>query len=210
MSEELGKEYPCFGEFKCPRCNKKWQSSRAWADYGQQCKYCSITVNSYNLQRLFLYICGKCNKKWKWGYVEQGLQCRECSSSTLVRPLDQRNYQDREFIRAHKLEELRDIDDENHIDPNKEHRQDLCEKCKRLGRPCRETAGQDCRSRNTHTHERNVSPSLFYQAHQSIIPSSAPHRVPSASSPPDDGAQAVLSIIFLLVVFCVLFYLFKA
>jgi hypothetical protein len=30
MSDELGKKYPCFGEFKCPHCNKKWQGSKSW------------------------------------------------------------------------------------------------------------------------------------------------------------------------------------
>jgi DNA-directed RNA polymerase subunit RPC12/RpoP len=143
MSEELGKKYPCFGEFKCPRCHKKWQSSKAWADYGQQCKSCSINVMASQLQKLFVYICSNCKEKWSSNYQAQGQKCKRCSSSKLVRPLDREKYQDRQFIKAHKLQEFDDVGDENHIDPNKEHRQDLCEKCQKLGRPCRQTAGQN-------------------------------------------------------------------
>ena len=157
MSEELGRKYPCFGEFKCPRCRKKWQSSKTWADFGQQCKFCSNVVNPSNLQRLFVYICSHCDTKWKWSYVAQGLQCIRCSSSTLVCPLDQEKYIDRQFIRAHKLKELDNTDEKNYINPNKEHRQDLCEKCIRLGRPCRETAGQELRSEYPPVHYRDTS-----------------------------------------------------
>lgn len=101
MSEKLGKKYPCFGEYKCPRCERQWQSARAWADYGQQCQNCAINVNAFNLERLFVYICSRCDARWKWAYIEQGMECRECSSLALIRPLDPKNYQDREYIRAH-------------------------------------------------------------------------------------------------------------
>jgi DNA-directed RNA polymerase subunit RPC12/RpoP len=170
MSEELGKKYPCFGEFICPRCHKNWQSSKAWADYGQQCKSCSTSVNASNLQRLFVYICGSCKTKWKWAYIAEGLRCNECSPSRLVRPLDNKNYLDREFIRAHRLELLNNVGDENHIDPNKEHRQDLCQKCEVLGRPCRETAGQEYAPKPNCTHGPKCSPS----ASRSISPTFSP------------------------------------
>ncbi len=170
MSDELGKKYPCFGEFKCPRCHKKWQSSKAWADYGQQCKHCASNVIPSNLQRLFVYICNNCKTKWKWVYVAEGLQCEKCKSSKLVRPLDQRNYQDREFIRAHRLEDLENRDNENYIDPTKEHRQDLCEKCLQLGRPCRETAGQEYKQRADWLPQSTTSSPASYQASSTFSP----------------------------------------
>ncbi len=145
MATELGKTYPCFGEFQCPRCRKKWQSSKAWADYGQECKSCSIKVMPSELQKLFVYICSYCQAKWNWAYKPRGLKCKRCSSSILVLPLDRENYQDRQYIKAHTLRELNHDDNENHINPNKEHREDLCEKCQKLGRPCHQTAGQDYR-----------------------------------------------------------------
>lgn len=178
MSDELGKKYPCFGEFECPRCYKKWQSSKAWADYGQQCKHCATNVIPSNLQRLFVYICGNCKTKWNWVYVTEGLQCDKCKSSTLVRPLDQRNYQDREFIRAHHLEDLDNVDDENYIDPTKEHQQDLCEKCLRLGRPCRETADQEYRQRTNWIPQSTTSSSTSYRAFLTV-----PELTDSSSTP---------------------------
>lgn len=30
----------CFGEFKCPRCNREWQSGYSWANTGQKCENC--------------------------------------------------------------------------------------------------------------------------------------------------------------------------
>ena len=30
----------CFGEFKCPRCNREWQSGNSWANTGQKCENC--------------------------------------------------------------------------------------------------------------------------------------------------------------------------
>lgn len=34
----------CFGEYKCPRCKRKWMSGNSWANMGQECKKCQITV----------------------------------------------------------------------------------------------------------------------------------------------------------------------
>ena len=157
MSDKLGKKYPCFGEFKCPRCNRKWQSSKAWADFGQRCKFCSNLVNPSYLQKLFVFICSRCNAQWKEIYVTEGLRCNHCSSSTIIGPLDQEDYTDREFIRAHKLKQLEKTNDDNYIDPNKEHRQDLCEKCIKLCRPCRETAGQALESKYPTIYHRDPS-----------------------------------------------------
>jgi DNA-directed RNA polymerase subunit RPC12/RpoP len=224
MSDELGKKYPCFGEFKCPCCNKKWQSSRAWADDGQECKHCATNVISSNLQRLFVYICHNCMVKWKWVYVAEGLQCDKCKSSTLVRPLDQRNSQDREFIRAHRLEDLDNIDDENYIDPAKEHRQDLC----------RETAGQEYRQRTNWIPQSTTSSSTSYRAFltvpESTTPSLASYQAPltvpqsttsssksyrsfstSSSSAKQSNSSSRMILILLGIVFLVLlFYRYTA
>ena len=143
MSAELGKKYPCFGDYQCPYCHKKWQSSKAWADYGQQCKSCSTNVRAAKLQKLYVYICLNCQARWNWVYEPQGLKCTKCSSLKLVRPLDRNNYQDRKYIKAHRLRECDGVDSDNHINPNKEHREDLCEKCQKLGRPCRLTVGRN-------------------------------------------------------------------
>ena len=31
----------CFGEFKCPKCKRKWQSGFSWPNMGQECKSCN-------------------------------------------------------------------------------------------------------------------------------------------------------------------------
>ncbi|XP_044272509.1 zinc finger CCHC domain-containing protein 24-like isoform X1 [Tribolium madens] len=34
----------CFGEFKCPKCKRKWMSGNSWANIGQDCIKCQINV----------------------------------------------------------------------------------------------------------------------------------------------------------------------
>lgn len=34
----------CFGEYRCPECNRGWMSANSWANTGQQCQNCSIVV----------------------------------------------------------------------------------------------------------------------------------------------------------------------
>lgn len=34
----------CFGEYKCPQCNRTWMSGNSWADKGQECQSCKINV----------------------------------------------------------------------------------------------------------------------------------------------------------------------
>nr|XP_027195749.1 uncharacterized protein LOC113790301 [Dermatophagoides pteronyssinus] len=34
----------CFGEFKCPSCQRKWMSGNSWANSGQMCVCCRIMV----------------------------------------------------------------------------------------------------------------------------------------------------------------------
>ena len=60
-----------------------------------------------------------------------------------MHPLDRDKRQDREYIKAHRLREHHDVGGDNRINSAKEHREDLCEKCQKLGRPCRLTAGQN-------------------------------------------------------------------
>ncbi|GAB0098051.1 zinc finger CCHC domain-containing protein 24-like [Sergentomyia squamirostris] len=34
----------CFGEYKCPRCKRKWMSGNSWANMGQECIKCHVNV----------------------------------------------------------------------------------------------------------------------------------------------------------------------
>ncbi|KAJ2940410.1 hypothetical protein O0L34_g89 [Tuta absoluta] len=34
----------CFGEYKCPKCKRKWMSGNSWANNGQECIKCRINV----------------------------------------------------------------------------------------------------------------------------------------------------------------------
>ncbi|XP_064457804.1 zinc finger CCHC domain-containing protein 24-like [Ornithodoros turicata] len=34
----------CFGEYKCPKCKRKWMSSNSWANMSQECIKCHIKV----------------------------------------------------------------------------------------------------------------------------------------------------------------------
>ncbi|XP_014234251.1 zinc finger CCHC domain-containing protein 24-like isoform X1 [Trichogramma pretiosum] len=34
----------CFGEYKCPKCMRKWMSGNSWANMGQECMKCRINV----------------------------------------------------------------------------------------------------------------------------------------------------------------------
>ncbi|CAG5129172.1 unnamed protein product [Candidula unifasciata] len=34
----------CFGEYKCPKCKRKWMSGNSWANMGQECIKCHILV----------------------------------------------------------------------------------------------------------------------------------------------------------------------
>ena len=57
MSENQGKtpyQGPkrCFGEFKCPKCNREWQSGYSWANTGQECKDCNVRIFPYKQSKL--------------------------------------------------------------------------------------------------------------------------------------------------------------
>ncbi|XP_060521830.1 zinc finger CCHC domain-containing protein 24-like isoform X2 [Cylas formicarius] len=34
----------CFGEYKCPKCKRKWMSGNSWSNKGQECIKCHINV----------------------------------------------------------------------------------------------------------------------------------------------------------------------
>ncbi|XP_029041935.1 zinc finger CCHC domain-containing protein 24 [Osmia lignaria lignaria] len=34
----------CFGEYKCPKCKRKWMSGNSWANMGQECIKCHVNV----------------------------------------------------------------------------------------------------------------------------------------------------------------------
>lgn len=44
MSTPYNGKKRCFGEYKCPECNRKWMSANSWANYGQECTQCKINV----------------------------------------------------------------------------------------------------------------------------------------------------------------------
>ncbi|CAM4712397.1 unnamed protein product [Leuciscus chuanchicus] len=34
----------CFGEYRCPKCNRTWMSGNSWPNMGQECTKCHINV----------------------------------------------------------------------------------------------------------------------------------------------------------------------
>jgi len=42
----------CFGEYRCPNCNKTWSSGNSWANKGQQCEQCLSNVYPYSQRAL--------------------------------------------------------------------------------------------------------------------------------------------------------------
>ncbi|KAL9703886.1 hypothetical protein quinque_007404 [Culex quinquefasciatus] len=42
----------CFGEYRCPKCNRTWMSGNSWANTGQQCTRCDIVVYPHKQRAL--------------------------------------------------------------------------------------------------------------------------------------------------------------
>ncbi|CAG2060111.1 unnamed protein product, partial [Timema podura] len=42
----------CFGEYKCPKCMRRWMSGNSWANSGQECKKCHINVYPHKQRSL--------------------------------------------------------------------------------------------------------------------------------------------------------------
>ena len=129
---ELGKFRPCYGEFNCSNCRRRWKSTKAWADYGQNCKNCDTLIRPSKLSKNFVYICLKCQAIWHCSYSTIGLKCDHCHSFIL--PRDPDDSKDQRFIDAYKLR-VKEAD--NILNPNGVHDQELCEKCRVSGQPCR-------------------------------------------------------------------------
>ncbi len=133
---ELGKSHPCHGEFKCSNCGKKWKSTKAWTDSGQNCKNCNTLVRPTKLSKNFVYICRDCLAMWHSSYSASGLRCRNCRLSVLILPLDPDDSQDHKVIELHK-KHAREAGGIPKL--SGEHDEALCEKCKIEGQPCRNT-----------------------------------------------------------------------
>lgn len=135
IDNELGKSRPCYAEFACSKCGRRWKSTKAWADYGQNCANCDALVRPSKISKNFVYICTKCQAIWHSAYSALGIKCKDCHFN--VSPRDPDNSQDQEFIKAHKLR-IRNV--HNISNPNGEHDTALCEKCRVLQHPCRNGA----------------------------------------------------------------------
>ncbi len=149
---ELGKDRPCYGEFECSNCRRRWHSTKTWAGYGQNCKDCDALVHPGKLSKNFVYICLKCQAMWHSSYSASGLKCKKCHLSTLISPLDPDNSQDQKVIEMHKS---RAKNADSIPNPNGEHDEALCEKCRVSGQPCRNTARSHMSTPMTHTSEYN-------------------------------------------------------
>ncbi|XP_012252838.2 zinc finger CCHC domain-containing protein 24-like isoform X1 [Athalia rosae] len=97
----------CFGEYKCPKCKRKWMSGNSWANMGQECIKCHINVYPHKQVSL-----GVASAATSPSHVLLS------PSPSLYRPLE-------------KPDGL-DVSDQSKVHP-----QHLCEKCKTLGYYCR-------------------------------------------------------------------------
>ena len=129
---ELGKLRPCYGEFRCSNCGRHWKSTKAWVDYGQNCKNCDTLVRPSKLSKNFVYICLDCPGMWHSSYSTAGSRCNNCD--LFILPRDPDDLEDQIFIEAYKLR-VREAG--NIPNTNEMHDQELCEKCRVLGQPCR-------------------------------------------------------------------------
>lgn len=162
--DDLGKYLPCYGEFKCSQCKRKWNSTKSWNGYGQKCADCAFVVYPTELSKNFTYICGKCNNFWYWKYSATGKKCRNCESNITISPLDPDDSEDQKIINERRVDVLNSNIPEN---PNRDHRQDLCLKCITMGRPCREFSND--RTSKTATYSNSAKPSNFTNAIKSQV-----------------------------------------
>ena len=51
-SDDSGPDRRKFGSYRCPSCNREWESANSWRDYGQKCQKCNITVMAYKRSQL--------------------------------------------------------------------------------------------------------------------------------------------------------------
>ncbi|XP_043280721.1 zinc finger CCHC domain-containing protein 24-like isoform X2 [Venturia canescens] len=103
----------CFGEYKCPKCKRKWMSGNSWANMGQECIKCHINVYPH--------------KQVSLGTAGVSSVPSSPSHASI-------NYYSSSSIRYRPLEKPDGLDVS---DQSKVHPQHLCEKCKTLGYYCR-------------------------------------------------------------------------
>ncbi|CAM4836164.1 unnamed protein product [Rotaria magnacalcarata] len=144
--EDLGRGRPCYGEFQCSRCRRRWKSTKTWADCGQICSECDNLVSPTNLKKNFAYICHGCNAFWYSFYSQRRKQCVNCKLYEVSNPLDPDDTNDQNIINSHKKDHANEPISTN---PNGEHKEDLCQKCQATGRPCREAVDSRHKSRFT-------------------------------------------------------------
>lgn len=122
----LGVDYPCYGEYKCDRCNKAWASLKCWRDFGQKCKSCndSVKPNEKSLLPLFYYLCKKCDRVWKNKRIDMGQPCTTCND--LIRPIPHT-----EYVKSRIGQKTLFNNSVDHVSSG-----GLCEKCQKYGAPC--------------------------------------------------------------------------
>lgn len=54
-----------FGEFRCPKCLREWKSGNSYANTGQECYKCKITVYPYKQSQLL-----KFDSEWSSDFEE--------------------------------------------------------------------------------------------------------------------------------------------
>ncbi|KAJ8795090.1 hypothetical protein J1605_018677 [Eschrichtius robustus] len=151
----------CFGEYKCPKCKRKWMSGNSWANMGQECIKCHINVyphkqrGSYflSLDTLCRQLLARSVQALKedegpfWVLVTGTKAPLTHSSLQFLPPVlgkwlpagpDQLPLSPPESMQRTLLQRpLEKPDGLDVSDQSKEHPQHLCEKCKVLGYYCR-------------------------------------------------------------------------
>nr|XP_046210055.1 uncharacterized protein LOC124038336 isoform X3 [Oncorhynchus gorbuscha] len=115
----------CFGEYKCPKCKRKWMSGNSWANMGQECIKCHINVYPHKQEHgaVLSRVVGKDMDRWNG--ISNHSTLLTCSGLDAIR-----------LPKAH-TRPLEKPDGLDVSDQSKEHPQHLCEKCKVLGYYCR-------------------------------------------------------------------------
>ncbi|KAH0514871.1 Zinc finger CCHC domain-containing protein 24 [Microtus ochrogaster] len=111
----------CFGEYKCPKCKRKWMSGNSWANMGQECIKCHINVYPHKQRGVILT-------------APPSSLLAACSCRLNTKAKEKSSSKELGLARRRPLEKPDGLDVS---DQSKEHPQHLCEKCKVLGYYCR-------------------------------------------------------------------------
>lgn len=71
----------CFGEYKCPKCKRKWMSGNSWSNTGQECIKCHVNVYPHKQVttiRLFHQIQFLINKLFDCSVLQKNLMAWMC------------------------------------------------------------------------------------------------------------------------------------